>query len=90
MKKQSPCTHTVEQICDILEVKLGTEAGSEACKKIQEQLKDCPTCCVEVDTLSKTIKVFQQIPEREVPRDVSYRLMTTLKLDTPDFTDPKG
>lgn len=82
-KEKSPCMQTIEQICDVLEFQLGHEAGKEACKEVMEHLKNCPTCCAEVDTLRKTVKIFSQIPQKEVPKDVHKRLITELHLTIP-------
>ncbi len=84
MTEKSPCTHTMEQICDILELELGHKVGSEACKEVMEHLKNCPTCCAEVDSLKNTIKIYKEVPRREVPKDVQWRLLRELKLDIPD------
>ncbi|MDP8207578.1 MAG: hypothetical protein P9L92_13000 [Candidatus Electryonea clarkiae] len=83
MDKKSPCKATLEQLCDVLEYELGHEAGSKACKEILEHVKNCPECCAEVDTLRKTVRIFKQIPEREVPQDVQWRLLTELNLNLP-------
>ncbi|MBZ0264769.1 hypothetical protein K8I28_08880 [bacterium] len=83
MKKESPCLQSIEQLCDVLEMHLGHEAGSEACRQVMEHVRDCPTCCAEVDTLGKTIKIFREIPTQNVPKDIQWKLMTTLNLELP-------
>ncbi len=83
MDKHSPCQQTLDQICDVLEFSLGHEKGKEACQELIAHIKSCPKCCAEVDTLQKTIKIFKEIPDKEVPNDVQWRLMKELHLDIP-------
>ncbi len=84
MTDKSPCTHTMEQICDILEFQLGHEVGREACQEVMDHVKNCPKCCAEIDSLKKTIRIFkQEMPSREVPKDVQWRLLKELHLDIP-------
>lgn len=79
----TPCRHTLEQLCDVLEVQLGHVEATVQCRQILEHVEHCPTCCVDVDTLTKTVRIFQAIPRREVPHEISWRLLRTLHLEPP-------
>ncbi len=79
-----PCQETLDHLCDLLDVYLGKRAATETCKKLLDHVKKCPTCCAEVETLSKTVEVYRHIPEEDVPDDVQNRLMMALHLHIPE------
>ena len=89
MAKKHLCKETMDKICDILEVELGHEAGRKACAEVMAHLEECPSCYAEVDTLRKTVKIFQAVPDCDVPDDVQSRLMVELKLEIPLTGDQK-
>lgn len=78
---ETPCALTVQNLCDLLEVYMGKEAGTEACRKMIEHVKKCPTCCTELETLTKTIEVYRKVPEKDVPEDMQARLLSALNLN---------
>ena len=83
-EKKSLCQQTIEKLCDVLEFELGHVEGRKACEEVLEHIKNCPRCYAEVDTLRKTVRIFQCIPNHEVPKEVQWRLMTELKMQLPD------
>lgn len=56
-------------------------ADAALCAKIERHLQGCENCRVVVDTLARTVSLYQMLPEHEVPGDVHDRLLHVLKLD---------
>lgn len=75
---------TPDQLCDALEVYLGREKGQAKCRELLTRLEDDPTWRAQLNTLSCTVRVYQQCEGVEVPDDVSWRLRHTLNLGEPD------
>lgn len=73
------CLKTLEQIC----AELGEDINSPICKEIQEHLDECPKCCAEVDSIRKTVKLYQCLYDNDVPNEVDQRLWKVLNLDKP-------
>lgn len=58
----------------------------ELCDEIELHMNDCDNCRIVVDTLSKTISLYQTSSEPAVvPEDVRQRLFHRLDLD--EFLD---
>lgn len=54
----------------------------ELCDEIELHMKDCDNCRIVVDTLGKTISLYQSSSEEvTVPEDVRQRLYHRLDLD---------
>ncbi|HUV28696.1 MAG: zf-HC2 domain-containing protein [Anaerolineales bacterium] len=54
----------------------------ELCDEIELHMKDCDNCRIVVDTLGKTISLYQSSSEEvPVPEDVRQRLYHRLDLD---------
>ena len=70
------CIKNIEEICS----QLGEDLDSEKCKEIKAHLNDCPDCCAYVDTITKTVKIYKDLPDKEVPDEVHKRLWKVLKL----------
>ncbi len=87
MDKKMPCKDSIDRLCDVLEFHLGHTKGQEACQDVIDHISDCPTCCAEIDTLAKTIEVYQSVPQCHVPADVQWRLFKELHLEIPS-NDP--
>jgi predicted anti-sigma-YlaC factor YlaD len=68
------CTQTLEQ----LEEYLDEPARAELCRAIEEHLKRCQDCKVYVDTVRKTIVLYQNDREMEVPANANSRLQAAL------------
>jgi anti-sigma factor (TIGR02949 family) len=58
------------------------ELEARLCSEIEAHIASCPDCKIVVDTLKKTIRLYQ-ISGREiqVPEDVQKRLYSRLNLD---------
>ncbi len=59
------------------------EACDEVCAEIERHLKNCENCRVVVDTLRKTVSLYQVSADDSpaVPQDVRQRLYHCLNLD---------
>jgi predicted anti-sigma-YlaC factor YlaD len=58
----------------------------ELCAEIERHMGDCENCRIVIDTLRKTIYLYQSISAQpEVPDEVRERLYQRLKLD--EFLD---
>ncbi len=58
-------------------------AAPALCEEIERHLAECDNCRIVVDTLGKTVLLYQMLPEQEVPDDVHDRLLQVLRLDVP-------
>jgi anti-sigma factor (TIGR02949 family) len=45
----------------------------------QAHVDECPNCFVVVDTTKKTMRVYKDLQEQEVPSDVRSRVMQALE-----------
>jgi predicted anti-sigma-YlaC factor YlaD len=74
----SACQRLLASIGDYVE----GEINLELCQEIERHLSGCENCRIVVDTLSKTIYLYQaNAQDTTVPGAVRDRLFSTLKLD---------
>jgi predicted anti-sigma-YlaC factor YlaD len=57
------------------------ELEERLCAAIEAHLRDCPECRVMVDTLNKTVILYRQRGQDELPSDVQARLYAVLDLE---------
>lgn len=58
------------------------ELNSTLCADIETHIESCPNCRIVVNTLKKTIQLYQMDGEETtLPEDVRHRLMSRLDLD---------
>jgi anti-sigma factor (TIGR02949 family) len=58
------------------------EASRELCKQIEQHLAGCQNCRVVVDTMRKTISLYQlSMDNAGIPTEVRERLYRTLNLE---------
>ena len=61
---------------------LDGELQAELCTQIEEHLKGCSDCRIVVNTLRKTIEIFEQAqPPSALPEPVRERLFVKLNLE---------
>lgn len=53
------------------------------CVEIETHMAECENCRVVVDTLRKTVSLYQSLPPEPIPDDVETRLFK--RLDLADF-----
>jgi hypothetical protein len=66
----------VERLCDAL----GEDLSSPLCQELQDHLAKCPDCALQVDTVRRTVQIYQTFPCERVPGDVQKRLLAILQL----------
>jgi anti-sigma factor (TIGR02949 family) len=78
MHRHAECRQLLNSLSDFVDGDL----QQELCDEIELHMKDCENCRVVVDTLSKTVSLYQtsSAPE-EVPDEVRQRLYHRLDLD---------
>lgn len=64
------------------------ELNQDLCLQIESHLSECPDCSIVVDTLKKTIFLYQNSSNdiKQVPEDVRERLFKCLNLE--EFIKP--
>jgi len=78
MHKHEDC----RQLLDSLSGYHDGEIPQALCDEIEEHMKNCDNCRIVVDTLGKTISLYQTTSEEiTVPDDVRQRLFHRLDLD---------
>ncbi len=58
------------------------ELQAELCAQLEEHIKDCDNCRIVVDTLKKTVELYEHAnPTAALPHDVRERLFLKLELE---------
>ncbi len=61
---------------------LDAELMDTVCDQLREHLEKCEHCRIEVNTVRRTIEIFQQMECKSVPGHVHEKLFKTLRFDT--------
>ena len=78
MSEHNLCQEFLSQISDFLD----NNIDPLTCAELEKHLIDCPNCKVIVDTLKKTVYLYQQQEaDINVPSEVRGRLYKVLSLD---------
>ena len=78
MHRHEDCRQLLNSLSDYIDGDL----QQELCDEIELHMKDCDNCRIVVDTLSKTISLYQTSSEPAVvPEGVRQRLFHRLDLD---------
>jgi len=72
--KEVDCNEVLGQLSDYLD----DDAREELCRAIKEHLARCHDCKVEVDTVRKTILLYQSDTKTEIPVRVSAELESVM------------
>ena len=75
--EERKCESLLSSLSDYVD---GT-AQDEICRELERHLSDCENCRVVVDTLKKTVYLYQTNPDNDLPTDVRERLFKRLNLD---------
>ncbi len=70
------CRPFMDRFCE----SLGEDPSSPLCLELNEHLKHCPDCSLQVDTIKCTVEIYKSIPRSQVPGDVEKRLLARLNL----------
>ena len=73
-------SETCKQLMAQLSSFLDGELDPAVCEKIEQHLATCPLCPIVVDTTKKTIKLYHDAPQPEIPLQVRQHLMQVLGL----------
>jgi len=57
------------------------EASTAVCATLEQHLAHCENCRVVVDTLRKTISLYQQLPQPDLPSGARDRLIARLEIE---------
>lgn len=76
------CTHYLRHLSEYLDGAL----SEELCREIETHMAHCDNCRVVVNTLNKTVALYQRLPAPELPNAVREHLYRVLRLD--DFYAP--
>ncbi len=80
---KAQCHQLLETLSDYLD----GEASAELCAEIEHHLDGCDECRVVVDTLRKTVALYHELPQPELPPEARLRLYKSLDLS--EFLNPK-
>jgi anti-sigma factor (TIGR02949 family) len=73
-QKKLGCEEVLEQLSEYLD----EDARAELCEAIEQHLERCHDCQVEVDTIKKTILLYQADRVVPIPTRVSDQVVTAL------------
>jgi len=78
-------TPRCSQLLGSLSEYIDGELQADLCAAIEEHVKDCDNCRIVVNTLRKTVELYEQTTneQTELPDAIRERLL--LKLDLDDF-----
>jgi anti-sigma factor RsiW len=68
------------QYLDSLSDYVDGELGEALCRELEAHIAECENCRVVVNTLSKTVILYRQLPAPEMPNAVKERLYKVLNL----------
>jgi len=78
MGKHPECRHLLASLSGYID----GELEEELCAEIERHMQDCENCCVVVDTLRKTISLYQTTAaSTSLPEEARQRLYRRLDLD---------
>ncbi|HET7090598.1 MAG TPA: anti-sigma factor [Anaerolineae bacterium] len=80
---QQTCQHLLGGLSEYLD----GEASADLCAEVERHLAECADCRVLVDTLRKTVSLYRELPQPEMPTAARERLYTSL--DLAEFLAPK-
>jgi predicted anti-sigma-YlaC factor YlaD len=72
-----------KQLLGSLSEYIDGELQAELCAEIEEHLKDCDNCRIVVNTLRKTVEIYEKTgsDQIEIPQTVRERLFLKLNLE---------
>lgn len=75
-------TPQCKQMLGSLSEYIDGELQAALCAQIEEHIKDCENCRIVVDTLKKTVELYEHAnPTVELPHGVRERLFLKLELE---------
>ena len=83
--KKIQCDEVLEQLSEFID----EDTRAELCEAIQEHLSRCRDCQVMVDSVRKTIILYQRGSSIELPTSATARLSAALAREYGSGGDPK-
>ncbi len=83
--KRIQCDEVLEQLSDYID----EETRAELCEAIQEHLSRCRDCQLMVDSVKKTIILYQNGSSIEIPTSATARLSAALTHEYGSGRDPQ-
>ncbi len=71
------CEHLLDELSDYID----GEAATAICAEIERHLAGCADCRAVVDTLRKTVYLYQGLPQPEFPAGARERLLAALSFE---------
>ena len=70
------CKDVAKHLCENLDQQL----NSRMCREIKKHLQDCPNCTAYLDSLKKTISLYQGVSTPPLSNSAHKKLYAVLKL----------
>jgi len=70
------CLEVTKHVCGDLDEHI----DSAECRAIKKHLESCPNCTAYLDSLKKTVLIYQRIPNPRFPAKSRKKLFATLKI----------
>lgn len=70
------CLEVSKHVCGDLDEHI----DSKECRAIKKHLASCPNCSAYLDSLKKTVLIYQHIPNPRFPHRSRKKLFATLKI----------
>ena len=79
---RAECRRYLESLSDYVDGAL----SEDLCRELETHMSSCENCRIVVNTLSKTVTLYHQLPSPDIPSDVKQRLYKVL--DISPFYEP--
>lgn len=76
--KKIDCLEVAKHVCGDLDEHM----DSPECRAIRKHLESCPNCTAYLDSLKKTVLIYQHISNPRAPKHMKKKLFAKLKLRT--------
>lgn len=70
-----------QKLLEKLSVYVDGDASAEICHEVERHMATCDDCRVVIDTLHKTINLYQTLPAPDLPAGMQERLYISLGLE---------
>ena len=73
--------HNCKHMLGVLSDYVDGDLASELCAELERHLQTCPNCTVVVNTLRKTVELYQETTDTDpLPQEIRQRLFARLDL----------
>ncbi len=74
--KKIDCLEVAKHVCG----ELDEHMDSPECRAIRKHLETCPNCTAYLNSLKKTVLIYQHIPNPRAPKRMRRKLFAKLKI----------